>query len=78
MARTAASLGEETRITAELLRGVEAVIEFALPSNVLDRVHSYASAGVPAVIGTTGYSSPAALRPPNSAAGVIRFTATTF
>jgi 4-hydroxy-tetrahydrodipicolinate reductase len=35
--------------------GAEAVIDFALPKGILDRVRFYAEKGVPAVIGTTGW-----------------------
>lgn len=37
------------------LSGTDCVIEFALPEGVLDNARRYAAAGVPAVVGTTGW-----------------------
>ncbi len=55
--RRTAHEGQPTVVTPELLSGADAVIEFALPENVLARIGAYAAAGVPAVIGTTGWES---------------------
>lgn len=35
--------------------GAEAVIDFALPEGIVDRVRFYAEKGIPAVVGTTGW-----------------------
>lgn len=47
--------GDTHEISPELLRSTEAVIEFSLPESVVDHVRLYAAAGVPAVVGTTGW-----------------------
>ena len=42
-------------VTREALAGCDAVIEFSLPDAVVENIAAYAAAGVPAVIGTTGW-----------------------
>ncbi|PIE04710.1 MAG: 4-hydroxy-tetrahydrodipicolinate reductase [Spirochaetales bacterium] len=42
-------------LTAELLREADGVIEFALAPGIPERIALYAQAGLPAVIGTTGW-----------------------
>jgi 4-hydroxy-tetrahydrodipicolinate reductase len=46
---------DATEVSSELLRSAEAVIEFSLPEAVLGHVRQYAAAGLPAVVGTTGW-----------------------
>jgi 4-hydroxy-tetrahydrodipicolinate reductase len=48
-------VGDTTEISSELLRSSQAVIEFSLPEGVVDHIRQYAAAGVPAVVGTTGW-----------------------
>jgi 4-hydroxy-tetrahydrodipicolinate reductase len=55
--RRHAEAGSVSAVTPEWLASADAVIEFALPEGVLDRIKVYAEAGVPAVIGTTGWDS---------------------
>ncbi len=55
--RRTAHEGEPTVVTPEVLHAADAVIEFALPENLLERLRVYAAARVPAVIGTTGWDS---------------------
>lgn len=43
------------RLSAEALAGCDAAIEFSLPAGVVTNVRAYAEAGVPAVVGTTGW-----------------------
>lgn len=43
------------RLSAEALAGCDAAIEFSLPEAVAANVNAYCDAGVPAVIGTTGW-----------------------
>jgi 4-hydroxy-tetrahydrodipicolinate reductase len=43
------------RATPEALKGVDVAIEFSLPDGVEENVGVYAAAGVPAVLGTTGW-----------------------
>ncbi|MEI8094742.1 MAG: 4-hydroxy-tetrahydrodipicolinate reductase [Spirochaetales bacterium] len=50
-------LGDATELSSELLRSADAAIEFSLPEGVVDNIRSYAQAGVPAVIGTTGWEA---------------------
>lgn len=42
-------------LSPESLRSADAVIEFALPEGIADRVQAYADARVPAIVGTTGW-----------------------
>lgn len=42
-------------VTAETLAGCDVAIEFSLPDAVVENTAAYAAAGVPAVIGTTGW-----------------------
>jgi 4-hydroxy-tetrahydrodipicolinate reductase len=44
-----------TKVTPEALAGCDVAIEFSLPDAVVENVAAYAAAGVPAVIGTTGW-----------------------
>lgn len=48
-------VGDSTELSSEILRSSQAVIEFSLPESVLDHVRTYAAAGIPAVVGTTGW-----------------------
>jgi 4-hydroxy-tetrahydrodipicolinate reductase len=48
-------VGDSTEISSEILRSSQAVIEFSLPEGVIDHVRKYAAAGLPAVVGTTGW-----------------------
>jgi len=50
-------VADSTEISSEILRASEAVIEFSLPEAVLGHVRSYAAAGLPAVVGTTGWEA---------------------
>ena len=45
------------KLTPDLLEKSDAVIEFSLPEGVPDNVSLYAAAGVPAVLGTTGWDA---------------------
>lgn len=47
--------GDTRVLDEEALSGADGIIEFALAEGVLDRVSLYARAGIPAVIGTTGW-----------------------
>jgi 4-hydroxy-tetrahydrodipicolinate reductase len=47
--------GDYTELSTEILAKADAVIEFSLPSAVLENVKLYTRAGIPAVIGTTGW-----------------------
>ncbi len=48
-------VGDACEVSSEILRSSQAVIEFSLPEGVLGHVRQYAAAGVPAVVGTTGW-----------------------
>ena len=48
-------IGDATEISSEILRSSQATIEFSLPEGVVDHVRAYAAAGLPAVVGTTGW-----------------------
>jgi len=48
-------VGDAVEITSEVLRSSQAVIEFSLPEAVMDHVRTYAGAGLPAIVGTTGW-----------------------
>ena len=50
-------VGDSTEISSEILRASQAVIEFSLPESVLGHVRTYAAAGLPAIIGTTGWDA---------------------
>ena len=47
--------GDSTELSSEILRSSHAAIEFSLPDGVIDHVRTYAAAGLPAVVGTTGW-----------------------
>lgn len=47
--------GDVTTLTKELLEGADAVIEFALPDEMEERVKLYTESKVPVVIGNTGW-----------------------
>ena len=49
--------GDALCVTADVLKGSDVVIEFALPDAVLKNAGEYASAGIPAVVGTTGWEA---------------------
>jgi len=49
--------GNAEKLDKELLMSGDAVIEFALPEGILDRVTLYESSGKPTVIGTTGWDA---------------------
>jgi len=44
-------------LSSDALKASQAVIEFSLPEGVLGHIRQYAEAGLPAVIGTTGWSA---------------------
>jgi 4-hydroxy-tetrahydrodipicolinate reductase len=48
-------VGDACEISSEILRASQAVIEFSLPDGVVDHIRAYAAAGLPAVVGTTGW-----------------------
>jgi len=48
-------VGDSTEVSPEILRASEVAIEFSLPEAVLGHVRTYAAAGLPAVVGTTGW-----------------------
>ena len=48
-------VGDSTELSSEILRASQAVIEFSLPEAVIDHVRTYAAAGLPAIVGTTGW-----------------------
>lgn len=48
--------GDHTEVKPELLKGVDAVIEFSLPEGIEKNITLYAEAKVPVVIGTTGWN----------------------
>lgn len=50
-------VGDVEAVSNEVLDGVDVVIEFADGGSVLENAQSYAAAGVPAVVGTTGWES---------------------
>lgn len=47
--------GDRDSVDTESLDGAECAIEFALPAGVVENARAYASAGVSAVVGTTGW-----------------------
>ncbi|TFG62247.1 MAG: 4-hydroxy-tetrahydrodipicolinate reductase, partial [Spirochaetales bacterium] len=47
--------GDTQDLSRDLLEGCDGVIEFSLPGGVLGNIRRYAEAGIPAVIGTTGW-----------------------
>ncbi len=47
--------GDYSRLTSEVLKGADTVIEFALPDSIKENAQLYTDAGVPAVVGTTGW-----------------------
>lgn len=49
--------GDAERVSAEVLKGADAVIEFALAPSVVENAALYAESGVSAVVGTTGWDS---------------------
>jgi len=49
--------GDATSLSSELIRSSQAVIEFSLPEAVVGNVRTYAAAGLPAVVGTTGWDA---------------------
>lgn len=49
--------GDARSLSAELLNGSEGVIEFSLPGGVVANAGLYSSAGIPAVVGTTGWEA---------------------
>lgn len=48
-------VGDQDTLTASVLEGADAVIEFSLADGVVENASMYAEAGVPAVVGTTGW-----------------------
>lgn len=48
-------VGDSVELSSEILRSSQAVIEFSLPEAVVDHVRTYAAAGLPAIVGTTGW-----------------------
>jgi len=51
--------GDVTVLNSEALLGAEGIIEFALAEGILERIGLYAEAGLPIVIGTTGWDTSA-------------------
>ncbi len=51
------SRGDAPSLSAELLESSEGVIEFSLPGGVLTNAALYYAAGIPAVLGTTGWEA---------------------
>lgn len=49
--------GDYSELTAAALAEADSVIEFALPASIRTNAELYAEAGVPAVVGTTGWDS---------------------
>ncbi len=49
--------GDFTELTPEALAEADMVIEFSLPDSVGENAEKYAKAGVPAVVGTTGWDA---------------------
>ncbi len=49
--------GDYKTLTLEIIKAADAVIEFALPGSIRENAQMYAEAGVPAVVGTTGWDS---------------------
>lgn len=47
--------GDSTEVKAELLKKADSVIEFSQPQGVLPNARLYSDAGIPAVVGTTGW-----------------------
>ena len=52
--------GDAEKVVPAILKEADGVIEFALAEGILENIRAYAEAGVPAVIGTTGWQN---LRP---------------
>ncbi len=48
-------IGDFTEVSLELLKDVDAVIEFALPDGMEQRINLYTEAKVPVIIGNTGW-----------------------
>jgi len=51
----AAGNGDTKLLSRKALAGADAVIEFALAANILERISIYAELGIPVVMGTTGW-----------------------
>ena len=49
--------GDAEELSAAILKKADAVIEFALPDSIRKNTELYMKAGVPAVVGTTGWDS---------------------
>ncbi len=47
--------GDYTKLSSEIVAKADMVIEFALPASVRENAELYCAAGVPAVVGTTGW-----------------------
>jgi len=48
--------GDTELLSRETLAGADGIIEFALATNILERIGIYAGLGIPVVIGTTGWN----------------------
>ena len=49
--------GDYTKLTVDTVKKADMVIEFSLPASVIENAGIYADAGVPAVVGTTGWDA---------------------
>jgi len=49
--------GNAVKLDKEILKSGDAVVEFALPEGILDRITLFESSGKPTVIGTTGWDA---------------------
>lgn len=49
--------GDAVKLTPEILKGADGVIEFSLAEGIEENCRLYAETGVPAVIGTTGWDA---------------------
>ena len=49
--------GDYKELNPEIVRNADAVIEFSLPTSIKENAELYADAGVPAVVGTTGWDN---------------------
>lgn len=47
--------GDAKKVSPDLLKTAEGLIEFALPEGLIDNIRAYSESSVPAVIGTTGW-----------------------
>lgn len=50
-------LATATGLSTDIIRGLDGVIEFALPAGITANAKVYAETGIPAVVGTTGWEA---------------------